>query len=338
MDFPLLVMYVFFGRRRPWPPDAGPGCPPLLTSLIASCLAPLINTNFYYYSKAKLKITYTNLKYAQLDFWVVYCNIMSSSTITKESLKASKKADQYNDPSHNYLRYWDGRNYEHAAEEMAIKRLLQGKNFRHAVDVGGGYGRLCVLLEKYAKKVTLAEPSQQQLDIAADYLKDHPEVDRELLQADNLKFKDGSIDLLTMIRVMHHLPDPSSEFREIARVLSDDGYAVIEVANYMHARNRVKHIVGRRKFPVQPVDIRSAKNKRDDEVAFVNHNPKTVVNQLAHSGLKVDRILSVSNLRSPGLKKVMPRNVMLAIEGILQPTLARSYFGPSVFFLVRKAK
>jgi len=29
--------------------------------------------------------------------------------------------------------------------------------------------------------------------------------------------------------------------------------------------------------------------------------------------------------------------VMLAIEGILQPTLANSFFGPSVFFLVRKA-
>jgi hypothetical protein len=29
---------------------------------------------------------------------------------------------------------------------------------------------------------------------------------------------------------------------------------------------------------------------------------------------------------------------MLAIEGVLQPTLASSYFGPSVFFLVRKGQ
>jgi hypothetical protein len=33
----------------------------------------------------------------------------------------------------------------------------------------------------------------------------------------------------------------------------------------------------------------------------------------------------------------MPKSVMLAIEGILQPTLAKSFFGPSVFFLVKKA-
>jgi hypothetical protein len=29
---------------------------------------------------------------------------------------------------------------------------------------------------------------------------------------------------------------------------------------------------------------------------------------------------------------------MLAFEGILQPTLAHTYFGPSVFFLIKKAK
>ncbi|HEU4914487.1 MAG TPA: class I SAM-dependent methyltransferase [Candidatus Saccharimonadales bacterium] len=261
---------------------------------------------------------------------------MKQEPATKSVKQPKKKADQYNDPSHNYLRYWDGREYEHAAEEMALKRLLEGKHFRTAVDVGGGYGRLCVFLEKYADKVTLAEPSQQQLDIAKDFLKDHPDVDRKLMQADDLKFKDGTIDLLTMIRVMHHLPDPTVEFSEVARVLSDEGYAIIEVANYAHARNRLKHAIKGKKLPVEPVDIRSAEHRTKDEIPFVNHNPETVIKQLAHAGLKVDRILSVSNLRSPGLKKIMPRSVMLAIEGVLQPRLAGSYFGPSIFFLVKK--
>ena len=83
----------------------------------------------------------------------------------------AKKADQYNDPKHNYLKYWQGREYENAAEELAIKRLLKGKHFKYGVDVGGGYGRLCILLEDYANKVTLAEPSQKQLDIAKVFLK-----------------------------------------------------------------------------------------------------------------------------------------------------------------------
>lgn len=262
----------------------------------------------------------------------------SKAPAKKPASKSKKRADQYNDPSHNYLHYWNGRDYEHASEEIAIKRLIEGKKFKNAVDVGGGYGRLCLLLEKYADKVTLAEPSQQQLDIAKEFLKDHPEVNRKLLQADDLKFKDGSIDLMTVIRVMHHLPDPAPEFKEFHRVLSDDGYLILEVANYAHGRNRLKHALKGKKLPTEPVDIRSAKNKKEDEIAFVNHNPKTVIKQLAHAGLKVEKTLSVSNLRSPGLKKVVPRKLMLSVEKALQPTLSNAYFGPSVFFLVKKAK
>jgi SAM-dependent methyltransferase len=257
-------------------------------------------------------------------------------TATRRTHK--RKADQYNDPKHNYLGYWEGREYEHMAEEIAIGKLLRGKHFTKAVDVGGGYGRLCVQLERYADSVTLAEPSQQQLDIAADFLKDHAEIERRLMQADNLGFADDSIDLLTMIRVMHHLPDPSVEFEEVARVLSPSGCAVIEVANYLHFRNRLRHLAKRRRMPVKPVDIRSAANKRADEIPFVNHNPATVVRQLEHAGLQVQATLSVSNLRSVRLKKIMPRELMLGAERLLQRPLATVYFGPSIFFLVSKSK
>lgn len=248
-----------------------------------------------------------------------------------------KKADQYNDPKHNYLHYWEGRDYENDSEVIAIKRLLSEKHFAHAADIGGGYGRLCVLLSEYADKVTLAEPSQQQLDIAKGFLKDYPKIERKLMQADDLKFGDESVDLITMIRVMHHLPDPSAEFAEIQRVLSRQGYFILEIANYAHFRNRIKYLFKGKRLPTEPVDIRSRKNRRKEEIAFVNHNPKTVIKQLAHAGLKVERVLSVSNLRSPGLKKVVPRQVMLAVERTMQPMVARWFFGPSTFLLVRKA-
>ncbi len=251
--------------------------------------------------------------------------------------KTHKKADQYNDPTHNYRDYWQGRDYEHEAEELAIGRLLKGKHFKNCVDIGGGYGRLDPLLEQFADKVVLAEPSQQQLDIAEDFLKSYPRVKRQLMQADDLKFKDDSVELVTMIRVMHHLPAPGAEFAEIARVLAPDGYAIIEIANYSHFRNRIKHLAKGKKLPTEPVDIRSPQNRGKGKIAFVNHNPKTVIRQLAAAGLKTERILSVSNLRSPSLKKIMPTSVMLAFEGVLQPTLAKAYFGPSVFLLVKKA-
>ena len=136
---------------------------------------------------------------------------------------------------------------------------------------------------------------------------------------------------------MHHLPDPSAEFAEIQRVLSKHGFFILEVANYTHARNRLKYLLKGKRLPTEPVDIRSRKNRRAEEIAFVNHNPKTVIKQLAHAGLRVERVLSVSNLRSPALKKVVPRSLMLSAERVMQPTLARWFFGPSTFLLIRKA-
>jgi len=248
---------------------------------------------------------------------------------------AKKKADQYNDPSHNYLHYWDGRDYEHDAEVLALDKMLRGKHFKHAVDVGGGYGRLSAVLTQYADKVTLAEPSQQQLDIAKEYLKDFDTVERKLMQADDLQFADGSVDLVTVVRVIHHLPDPSAEFAEIARILKPGGYFFFEFANYANFKNRVKHVAKGKKMPLEPVDIRTDKSDKSD-IPFVNHNPKTVQKQLAHAGLKVEKVLSVSNLRSPKIKKVIPQGGMLAIESLMQSTLAKTYFGPSTVFLVRK--
>jgi hypothetical protein len=44
--------------------------------------------------------------------------------MAEKKKKVIRKADQYDDPTYNYEHYWQGREYEHAAEEMAIKRVL----------------------------------------------------------------------------------------------------------------------------------------------------------------------------------------------------------------------
>ncbi len=247
-----------------------------------------------------------------------------------------KKADQYDDPSYSYLKYWKGREYEHGSEEIAIKRLLKGKHFLLAADIGGGYGRLSILLTKYADKVILTDPSSQQLEAAKDFLVKHPTIERKIMQADNLAFKDNSIDLLMMVRVLHHIPDPQVELAEVSRVLSDDGYAIIEVANSAHALNRMKYLLKGKRIPLKPIDLRSQKHRTESDIPFVNHNPNTIIRQFMYAGLKVERTLSVSNFRSPTLKKMVPRSVLLSLEKGLQVPLKRLYFGPSIFFLVKK--
>src|SRR5262249_46811054 len=106
-----------------------------------------------------------------------------------------RRTDIYNDPTFNYAQFWDGRDYEHQAEVMALGGLLYGRRFRHAVDVGGGYGRLSVILAEYAGKVTLADPSTQQLDLSRHVFGDDAVIDRQLMDAAHLKFADQSVDL-----------------------------------------------------------------------------------------------------------------------------------------------
>lgn len=253
-----------------------------------------------------------------------------------KSTKQVRKADQYDDESYNYQDYWNGRDYEHAAEEMAISRLLKKKHFEHAVDVGGGYGRLSKYLTKFADKVTLAEPSQQQLDIGAVYLKDTPQVERKLLQAADLKMADGSADLVLVVRVLHHLPDPRPEFNEIARVLKPGGTFLLEFANDAHFLNRIRYGLKGKSVPKTPVDIRSQKAIDAGEIPFVNHHPRTVIKQLQDAGFEVEATLSGSNMRSPTLKKALGKKPLLAVEKVMQPLLAPIYFGPSVWLRLKK--
>lgn len=248
---------------------------------------------------------------------------------------AKKVADQY-DRGYDYTKYWDDRDYEHASEEAAIRRLLDGRRFARAADIGGGFGRLCLLLREYADHVTLAEPSLTQLEAAVQVLA-HTDVEQVQMQADDLAFDDASLDLVTMVRVMHHIPEPSTEFGEIARVLKPGGTALIEVANYGHYKNRRRFKKEGRPLPTEPVSIRTAPVDEPDAIAFVNHNIDTVVGQLASAGLRLERKLSVSNLRSEKLKKALPTGLMVAVEKALQERLAAKDFGPSIFLELRRS-
>ena len=236
----------------------------------------------------------------------------------------------------DYLDYWTARSYEHRAEVMALRRLLHGRTFRRAVDVGGGYGRLSVVLRDYADRVTLADPSSRQLEVAARYLEQHTAIETLLCDAAHLDFEPASVDLAVMVRVLHHLPDPAPELSEIARIVRPGGYAIIEAANVKHAVNRVRYWRRGQKIPTTPVDIRSAENRTSEIIPFVNHHPSAIARQLAACGLHVERVLSVSNLRQPALKRFMPERLMLAAEFAMQVPLAPLSFGPSLFFMTRK--
>ncbi|MFL6113094.1 MAG: class I SAM-dependent methyltransferase [Catenulispora sp.] len=243
---------------------------------------------------------------------------------------------EYDDPALDYRDYWLRRDYEDQSERLAIRRLLAGRSFAHALEIGGGYGRLSALLAEHADLVTLTDASRRQLRFAAEHLAGYSRVEYRVMDAEALDVDAASVDLVVIIRVLHHLPDPSRVFAEVGRVLAPGGVALIEVANQAHAMNRLRYCLRGRRVPRDPVDLRSAANRERGSIPFVNHHPAAVAEGLKQVGLTVERRLSVSNLRSSVVKKVVPARIMVGVERRLQGLLGPVAFGPSLMLLARK--
>jgi ubiquinone/menaquinone biosynthesis C-methylase UbiE len=253
--------------------------------------------------------------------------------------KTEEAINYYDDKNHQYEDFWIGRDYEHLAEVMAIKRLLRGQHFDKAMDYGGGYGRLSRDILKFADHVDLVDPSTKQLKIGEAKLKKTGKVDFVLLKKkDYVPATDNSLDLLVMVRVSHHLRDPAKTFSEIYRVLKPGGLAIIEVANYAHILHRLKRYARFQKLPKQPVQIGQVANGIADSTPFVNHNPQTIVALLRKQNFQLEKKLSVSNLRSRKLKSLLGVKVLMGAESLLQETTAPINFGPSIFLLVKKPR
>ena len=235
----------------------------------------------------------------------------------------------YDDPDFSYLEYWRSRTYEHQSEILALKHLLGSRHFQQALDLGGGFGRLTGFLTSRAKQVLLIEQSLKQRNFAKTHLKGMKNVKILAGTCQKTKLENGCCDLVVIVRVMHHLSEASVVLTEINRILSPNGLIIIEFANSLNLKSRLRSFfTGKPILPV-PIDRRRAINIRNQTIPFVNHHPISLQKLLISSGFKIEKLLSVSNFRG------LPFN-SLKLENWLQKLLAPVYFGPSIFVLAKK--
>jgi ubiquinone/menaquinone biosynthesis C-methylase UbiE len=242
----------------------------------------------------------------------------------------------YDDSLFSYPDYWIGRDYEHTSEILALKRLLNNQHYGFAADIGGGYGRLIPLLQTHAGKISLVEPSFKQRQQAKNYLDPRAKISIISGTAQRTGLKNNSQDLVIIIRVMHHLPQPQPVFRELHRILKPGGKLILEYANSHHFKARLISILNGQSLLLTPIEKRSLKNIKKHTISFLNHSPDSIQKLLSKSGFTINTVLSVSNLRSPILKKIIPSSILINLERILQPILGKIYFGPSIFILASK--
>ena len=241
---------------------------------------------------------------------------------------------------YNYQNYWKGRSYEDNSERMALERFFAKIALRDLiVDIGGGFGRLCSSYSSLFKKCLVIDPSEKNIAEGIKLYKNF----------DNIVFKKGSLpafelpgnfaDAVLMIRVAHHLDDLKPSFMEINRIMKKDGSFIFEFANKMHFVSKIKALLSLNfKYfsDTMPIEKRSASSIKQRKITFVNHHPRKIIFELERSGFEIIDMLSVSNFRSPIVKKIVPLRILLGLEKIVQKPLAKIYFGPSIFILARK--
>jgi ubiquinone/menaquinone biosynthesis C-methylase UbiE len=242
----------------------------------------------------------------------------------------------YNDKTYDYTKYWDGRDYENASEVIALKKLLP-KDFnkeRSIIDVGGGFGRLLSLYKNYFGDISIFDYSVKLLETAQENATSL-EIDIATVNGDIYSISslvDKKYDYVSMIRVSHHLDDLEKAFQEIRKILTDDGVFILEIANKVHFKSVAVNIF-KGNFSYFKKDSISVASK---DVTFLNHHPKYVEDLLRKNGFVIERRLSVSNFRLPIIKKSFPSALLMGLENISQDILPPIYFGPSIFYKIRK--
>lgn len=229
--------------------------------------------------------------------------------------------------------FWEDadREYEDQADRMAIRKLLPKRMDKFA-DIGGGYGRLANEYLKRAHKVYIFDYSKTELKQAKEIYGD--KIETKAGDIYSLPFKDGELDGLMMVRVTHHLKDLKKAIDELYRVLKPGGTAVIEVANKRTLPKMARFLTGRSK--VNPFDKKVANYKEISKDGFYNYHPKYVEEIFVKTGFKREKVLSVSNFRSRGLKKVLKTKNLVKMENSAQQILAPIRFAPSIYYKLRK--
>ena len=229
--------------------------------------------------------------------------------------------------------FWEDadREYEDQADRMAIRKLLP-KRMEKFADIGGGYGRLANEYIKRARKVYIFDYSKSELAQAKEIFGD--KIETKAGDIYTLPFSDNELDGLIMVRVTHHLEDMNKAISELYRVLKPGGVAVVEVANKRTLPKMARYVTGRSR--VNPFNRQVANYKDIAKDGFYNYHPRYVEDIFDRVGFKREKVLSVSNFRSKGVKRVFGTKNLIKMENRAQQVLAPVRFAPSIYYKLRK--
>ncbi len=221
--------------------------------------------------------------------------------------------------------FWDqgGRQYEDRVEAIALKRLLPA-NGRLLLELGAGAGRNTPRYTGF-EKIVLLDYSRTQLQQARVRLGSS---DRYIFVAADIykiPFVDDLFDCATMIRTLHHMAEAPKALAQVGRVLEPGAIFILEYANKLNLKAILRYWLGKQTwspFSLEPVEF-AALN--------FDFHPAAIREWLAELGFELQKLLTVSHFRVELIKRIIPANLLAALDILLQPSGAWFQLSPSVF-------
>ena len=138
----------------------------------------------------------------------------------------------------SYLAYLD------RMERELLSKIMGSGNW--LIDIGGGYGRLMDLYKGRFSNVVISDYSISMLEDANRRLIREGYRNISLISADahKLPFIDSAFDSAMMIRLIHHIRDPSPVFREVHRILKPRASFIFEYQNKRNFNFLIKARLG----------------------------------------------------------------------------------------------
>jgi ubiquinone/menaquinone biosynthesis C-methylase UbiE len=152
--------------------------------------------------------------------------------------------------------------YDALVLEPLLDRIAAATPGAAALDLGCGTGAVTARLASRGFRVTAVDHSPAMIDVAREKLAAaglESAVDFRVAEITTLPFADGSFDVVTCQRVLHHVPGADRAVAEVRRVLKPDGTfylsdSVTNTSRWLRTARELWHRVTRRRSPSADID------------------------------------------------------------------------------------
>ena len=215
------------------------------------------------------------------------------------------------------------REYEDRVEAIALSRLLPTYG-KILLEIGAGAGRNSTRYHGY-ERIFLLDYSVTQIKQAQQNIGKQDRFYYIVADAYRMPFLPGLFDAATMIRTLHHMVDVPLVLQQIRKVLKPGAIFILEYANKQNLKAILRFVFGQQKW--------NPFRKESVEFAQLNFNfhPSQIRDWLMENGFVTERQLTVSHFRLPILKRLLPVDLLVTLDAMVQYTGNYWQLSPSVF-------